>query len=216
MMSIWEKCQSEDATLNEIVSAYEAAGNAGELVSVVRNDGDRASALYVLAELRTDLTRPVWRCALPYASDPDDRTASNALDIFHSFTAEAEAEDLLIVLRSTNLASPGLFAKLFAIMLSVRPDLLRRSSDLAHERDLGTHGTGLTLLVGDSWVPSSEARLMLKSDDLVTRFYACCLVGRQHSRYPSLHRSLPARVKRRLLLHIEGEELRQSLQSDRR
>lgn len=214
MSALWERCRREAATLNEIVSAFETAGNAGELVLAVRNDLDRASALYVLAELHTDLTRPVWRCALPYAADPDDRTAFHALDIFHSFSAEAEAEaeDLLIVLQSTDLTKPGLFAKLFAIMLSVRPDLLRRTCDIARDQAPEEHAAGLELLVADSQLPVAETRRMLKSPDLVIRFYGCCLVGRHHRNESSLHRLLPARVGRRLLLHIEGEELRRSLQ----
>lgn len=202
MISLWERCQREDATLNEIVSAYEAAGDAGELVSAVQNDGDRAAALYVLAELHTDLTRPVWRCALPYAADPDDRTAFNALDIFHSFTAEAEAEDLLTVLESTDLAKPGLFTKLFAIMLSAPDELLRRTAEIGRSRSLPhDHIRGLSALAQGAASTQSEVRAMLNSRDLITRFYGCCMVGRFHAANQSLNGMLPETVKRRLALH---------------
>jgi hypothetical protein len=203
-MSIWEQSHREGRSLNDIVSSFEAAGDASELVSALQREEDRLSALYVIAELPTALSRPIWRCALGHAAEANERTAFNALDIFHSFVREAEEDDLLVVLQSTNLESPGLFAKLFAIMLMAPDNLLRRSCDLAHERAAAAHAAGLALLVGDSPVPGAEVRRMLKSPNLVTRFYACCLIGRNHSQYRSLHRLLPARVRTRLQLHMEG------------
>lgn len=203
-MLIWEQSNREGKSLNEIVSAFEAAGDASELVSALQREEDRLSALYVIAELPTALSRPIWRCALGHAADANERTAFNALDIFHSFVREAEEDDLLIVLQSTNLESPGLFAKLFAIMLMAPDTLLRRSGELAHERDAEAHAGGLALLVGGSSLPGADVRRMLKSSDLVTRFYACCLIGRNHSQYRSLHRLLPAWVRTRLQLHMNG------------
>ncbi len=203
MMAIWEKCQREDATLNEIVSAYEAAGNAGELVLAIRNDRDRASALYVLAELHTDLSRPVWRCALPYAADPDDRTAFNALDIFHSFTAEAEPSDLRLIIQSTRLSSPPLLAKLFAIMLSVPEDLIQRSANSRSEPIPSELSTGLRLLAQGSNVAIRDIRAMLKNPAPVVRFFGSCLVGRHHPRDASLRKLLPEPVEERLALHFD-------------
>jgi hypothetical protein len=202
MTSIWERCRQQGMSLNEIVSAFEARGEASELISVARSEEDRSSALYVLAELRTSVTRPVWRSALVYAADEDDRTAFYALDIFHSFAIEAQPNDLLIILRSTDLARPALFAKLFAIMLTVRDDLLQPASELAGEPAFpDEHAEGLALLVSNPSVSVATVRSMVKGPDVVTRFYGCCLIGRHHPKDRILGRLLPSNVQRRLALH---------------
>lgn len=216
LTSIWEQYRHREASLDEMLRAYAAAGEATELAAVVQNEDERSVALFLLAELPTAVVRPIWRCTLPYVADPEIGNVLEALDVVHTFISEADEHDLLLVLRSVSLANPGVFAKLFAIMLSVRSNLLRRTCDIARDDAPGEHSAGLALLVTDFPHSAAEARRMLKSPDLVTRFYGCCLIGRHHRNESSLHRLLPARVRRRLLLHIEGEQLRQSLRSDRR
>ncbi|HYE28179.1 MAG TPA: hypothetical protein VEA61_08090 [Allosphingosinicella sp.] len=203
MTDLWERCRRRDASLNEIVAAFEAEGDVSELVAVARREEDRRSALYVVAELPTETSRPVWKFALDYVADPDDRTAFYALDILHSFLGEVGAHEFLLVLKSTRLASTVLFVKLFAIMLSAPESLLRRSLELSREEMLAGHSEGLARLVSGVRTPAAEVRSMLKQPRLVTRFYGCCLVGRHYSQDKSLRSLLPERVERRLALHEE-------------
>lgn len=201
MTEIWNRCQRAEASLNEIVAAFEADGDASELVTVARTEAERSGALYVLAELPTAISRPVWRCVLDYVADKDDRIAYYSLDIFHSFLAEADARELLIVVTKVRMESTALFAKLFAIMFSVPSELLLRGCQLARLEIPGTeHSKGLALLEEGNRVPKPAVLEMLSDSSVVMRFYGCCLVGRHHPREASLRRLLPEQVERRLAI----------------
>lgn len=206
MTTTWEQCRREGAALEVMLAAFQAGGDARELAEVVRNEEDRGDALFILSELPMAVSRPVWRCALDYVGDSDLGNALDALSTVHAFIAEADARELLHVLRSVNLAEPGVFTKSFAIMLSVSSDLLRRAADLAREEAIPAgHAEGLGRVAAGSGVPAETVRAMVEDPDIVTRFYGCSLVGRHHPDDPILSRLLPARVRTRLELHGEVE-----------
>lgn len=203
MTALWDRCRREGASLNEIVAAFEAEGDVSELVAAARREDQRTSALYVLAELPTSLSRPVWRRALEYVADPDDRIAFYALDLFHSFSGEAEPNDLRLIIQSTRLSSPALLAKLFAIMISVPEDLMQRSAKRGIEPMPSSLSNGLRLLAEGSSVAVREIRAMLKHPAPLERFFGACLIGRHHPRDASLRKLLPAPLEERLALHFK-------------
>lgn len=173
---LWNQCQQAEASLNEIVSAFEAQRDARELVAVARNKAERSDALYVLAELPTTISRPVWRCVLDYVADSDDRSAYYSLDIFHSFLSEAEARELLLVLTKVHLETAILFAKLFVIMAWAPAELLRRGCRLARQKMPGTeHAWGLARLEEGNAVPKSAILAMLTGSSLTMRL---CMLSR--------------------------------------